>query len=156
MTGKLRAYTILEVTVAMLLSAVSIAIAYTAFSILNKSYKGFDSRNKELAEFVLADKLLKRDFSEAKRLTRSETGIIMQLDSGIISYDFNEEYILRDQYGLRTDTLHLATIERRFTFEQEESNVDSLVDKVQLNTVAGKEPVSLVYSKMYSAEDLFE
>ena len=77
------------------------------------------------------------------------------MDSGIIHYEFNTAYILRNQYSLRTDTIHLATADHLFTFEHQQAGYGSMVDRLQLTVVIDDQAVNRIYTKSYSAADLF-
>ena len=148
------AFTILEVTIAMLLASVSIAIAYTAFTVVSRSYKNYDAKNKALSELALADKLLKKDFAGAEEIIRSENGITLNSKEKQISYEFDTQYILRIQNGLRTDTFRLPVKNLFVGFQTIESTAGGLVDKLQFVTTVMSEDILISSSKTYSAEEL--
>lgn len=148
------AFTILEVTIAMLLASVSIAIAYTAFTLVSRSYKNYDSKNKALSELALADKLLKKDFAEAEEIVRSENGITLNSKEKQISYEFDSQYILRNQNSLHTDTFHLPVKNLFIGFQNIESTPGRPVNKLLLQTTVLEEEITINSSKTYSAEEL--
>lgn len=152
---KLGAYTILEVTVVMILSAVCISIIYTAFSIINGSFIQFNQRNKQLSEIVLTDHLLRKDFFSSEQVRRSEKTLLFKLDSGVISYAFEEGFILRDQFSIRTDTLRLDVEGWDTRFEGREIPDETLLDELNLSVWAEGERIKLSYIKRYSSADLF-
>ena len=53
--NKLQAFTIMEVTIAMLLSAIVIGITYTVFSIVSRSYRSYTNKHEEMNRLLLLD-----------------------------------------------------------------------------------------------------
>jgi type II secretory pathway component PulJ len=151
---KLAAFTIMEVTVSMLIAAIAIAITYTAYSIINRSYSSYDQKNKKIAEFIMADKLLKQDFMLADKIIRTEQGIILESGQGVIQYEFTDSSILRDQYSLRVDTFQLKENQYVPLFENSEADIGERLDQLKLQTTWEGEMINLNYSKIYSAENL--
>ena len=153
---KLPGYTIIEVTVAMLLAAVSIGISYTAYSMIARSYISFDQKNKKVSELLLVDKLLKQDVDACNQIVRTDVGFIFQMKIGEIEYRFENNYIIRDQYRFHIDTLHLINSQLLSTFENKESFAGEVVDKITFNIHEDEKSIPLMYVKQYSAEELFE
>ena len=155
LNSKVEAYTIIEVTVSMLLAAISIAIAYTSYRVITSSYRQFDEKNKKVSEFILTDKLLKRDIAQSNRMLRTIDGFSLAMPEGEVQYHFTEGYILRTQYALRTDTLFLASNELKSSFEESEVFEGELMDQCSFSTRLENSIITLTYRKEYSAEELF-
>jgi hypothetical protein len=155
-SGKVKAFTIVEVTVSMLLAVITIAIAYTSYRIVGNSYRQFDLKNKKLSEFILADKLLKKDVSACKKMIRTDDGISLLINESQIQYGFYKDYILRNQFDLRTDTFLVKNSNFTSQFEKLEAFPGELTDKFQFFAGIGDKTVPLVYFKKYSAEELFK
>ena len=47
---RIKAFTIMEVTVTMLIAAILIGITYTTYSIVLKSYNSFTTKNADMAD----------------------------------------------------------------------------------------------------------
>ena len=154
--AKINAFTIMEVTVSMLLAAISIAIAYTSYRVVSNSYQQFDTKNKNVSEFLFADKALKKDISFCSRMIRIDEGISLITTEGEIIYKFSPDYILRNQFNLRTDTLFLRSAELRSSFEQQEVFLGDLADRISFIATLEDKTISLTYKKDYSAEELFK
>lgn len=150
MNSKARAYTLLEVTVAMVIAAVCIGVVYSAYLVVTKSYMNFDERNRGLSELLLADKLLKKDFLNARKINRIEDGIKVELDSVTINYRFTEQ-ILRNHNDRRIDTFNVDIKEIEYYFEGR--TAESLVDELKLTVTPDGKVVSLIYEKLYCAAD---
>ncbi len=152
---KIKAFTIMEMTVAMVIASISIAITYSAFTIINQSYREFHKKNIFLAKLLVTDKLFKKDFSKAVSINKEPEGISFKMDSGIISYSFNSDYILRNQFGLRTDTLHFIIINPATTFEMREASNGEKIDQLSFQVNANGKLIYYSYQKLYSAADFY-
>ncbi len=155
---KLPAFTIMEVTIAMLVSAILIAIVYTAFTIVSRSYNGFVYKNEEAARLAQLDLLLKRDFRRADLVTRTDSGIVIKNDKDITRYLLEKNEIVRIN-GI-TDTFKVKTEHTLVLFEQQAVDLTSdqpaRVDELDLDLFFQNEKITLRYYKPYSAVNLFE
>lgn len=154
MNNKLSAFTIIEVTVVMLLTAITIAITYNAYRMVSNSYFKFDEKNKKIAEFLLMDKLFKKDIDFAHLINRTENGLQLKNINGNITYDFKPEYIIRNQYQLRNDTFFVKNANLYMTYENEPIEVDKRVDELTFSADIMKTTSQLHYKKTYSSDEL--
>ncbi len=165
---KIPAFTLMEVTIAMLLTSLVIGITYTAYRLVSRSYVDYVHKQEIMATFLTADKLLKQDFSQARRIIRSgenvehstdaddRGGLQIETDAGIIRYVFTPGYLLRDQFALRVDTFKITIKAPVFFFENVPAENGTLIDQVHFETRLEGAPLTLNYKKTYSAQDLFE
>jgi len=159
---KLPAFTLMEVTIAMLLTSIVVGITYTTYRIVSRSYVDYAKKQESLATFLTADKLLKQDFLQAEQILKTgepgsgEEGLQLKMPQGFITYRFAENYLLRDQFALRVDTFKLAVKAPDFSFENVASEEGGRVDQLHFQTQLGGMPLLLHYKKLYSAQDLFE
>jgi len=154
---KIKAYTIMEVTVAMLLSAICISICYTAYAIISNYYASFQKKNETTAIFLSLKQVLERDFLNSSTVLKIENGIELDLDSTKIDYLFTEKAILRKLNTLHTDTFKLQANEVTVFFEGIEVEKGNPVDELNFSTTLGKDvKVPVQIKKIYSAENLFE
>lgn len=153
---KIPAFTLMEVTIAMLIAAIAIGVTFTAYRIVSGVYLDFTRKQNKVATFTTADQLLKQDFFKAKRIIKFNDGLTFEMKTGLINYSFKDDYILRDQFSLGIDTFKLKTSRLIFLFENEEAMNGHLVDQCSFETEVSAEPALLYYRKVYSAEDLFE
>lgn len=154
--GRLSAFTILEVTIAMLLAAITIGIAYTAYTVVGRSYSEYDRKNKKAAEFVLLNKLLKKDIAESEKALQLGEGISLESTQGTIQYAFSPGFITRNQHELQTDTFYVKNNSLLMTFEDKPTEEGDLTDKVSFIADLEGRSITLVFSKRYSSEELFE
>lgn len=153
---KIKAYTLLEVTIAMLLSAICIAICYSAYDIVGKYYASFQQKNQNADVVLSLRHVLQRDFLKSNAVLKSEEGVELQLDSSKIYYIFNPDAVLRKMDELHTDTFKLKSNEVNFFFEGHEVLAPDTIDELRFKMVLDqKTTVPIQLNKAYSAVNLF-
>lgn len=154
---KIRAYTLIEVAVAMLLAGICISICYTAYGIINNYYQNFQQKNQTTDQVLTLKHVLEKDFLQSKSILRSEKGIKLDQDSTAINYLFEQGYILREIPEFHTDTFKIAAQDLRLAFESVEVQEDSLVDEIKFTVILAKGiTVPMQVNKHYSSENLFK
>lgn len=152
---KLPAFTLMEVTIAMLIAGVAIAISFTAYRIVSGAYLTYTKKQERVAVFITADKLMKKDFLNAKRIIRTEAGLSMELQDGTITYELKNDYLLRGQYHLSTDTFKMTLKDINCAFEGVVAPVGTPVDECGFKAAVDAQEIPVHYQKKYSAQDLF-
>lgn len=161
MEKRLPAFTIMEVTITMLLAAIIIAMTYTAYSIVTRAYDSYHDKNSERAVLIQLDKILRRDFERATMIGRTEREVVFtRADSTVIKYDFNANYITRISMAKDTFLIKATTPSTKFegndvneeVAEPEKSRIDELAFAVYLDG----SNLNYHYSKIYSSADLIE
>jgi len=74
---RVKAFTIFEMVITMMITAIVIGIAYTSYSIVVKSYNSFNNKNNDMAVVINLDHLLKRDFERAETILKDTDGIAL-------------------------------------------------------------------------------
>ncbi len=155
---RVKAFTILEVTITMLIAAVLIGITYTTYSIVFRSYSSFNHQNQEMAMLVRLDQWLKKDFARADSIQKDTAGIILNGAGRHIKYTFDPDFIIRtetksDTFQLKTETV-TASFENlpvtEVSTDQEHNRLDDLV----LDIVFRDEKIPYHYHKLYSSANL--
>jgi len=154
LTKKVPAFTLMEVTVSMLIAAIAIAITYTAAHIVTVTYGDYQKKQDHVAAFSLLDRLLKQDFKRSGKLVKTDNGVQLETTGGLIQYEFADDYVIRDQYTLGTDTFRCDPKAVICTFEKRVVISGETIDQLELQTTLQKEEVPLIYHKTYSAQDL--
>ena len=166
-TPQLKAFTIREVTISMLVAAIVIGIAYTTFNLVSKSYLGFKTKNQELAILTRVDQLFNRDFEQASLIQSSNnTIIIYKTNQSPIWYEINPANIIRR--SVVTDTFKVQTQGLSAAFEGKTKNANIEIDESDNPTESGRidelsftmvyqnEQIPCHYTKTYSSVDLIE
>jgi len=160
---RLKAFTILEMTVAMLIAAIVIGITYTAYSIVSKSYLNFKSRNEDMAVFARLDQLLRRDFERSESINSSGNKIQMYgLNSHIINYELASGYIIRNAQNI--DTFRVRSDHYQLFFQgkpqnnSEETDIkndeSNRIDEFSFVVTFRGDTSSYSYYKKYSSVNL--
>jgi type II secretory pathway component PulJ len=153
---KIPAFTLMEVTIAMLIAAIAIAMTYTAYRIISGTYSSYAKKQDRVAAFSLADRLLKNDFLGADHIIKTTEGVDFKSGNGLISYQFKDSLMLRSQHVLQTDTFKFPLKTVCLTFENMEAEVATEVDQLEYETSLEAQPITLTYKKRYSSQNLFK
>jgi prepilin-type N-terminal cleavage/methylation domain-containing protein len=157
---RLKAFTILEVTITMLIAGVLIGITYTSYSIVFKSYHSFSVKNEDMTVLITLDHLLKRDFEKADTILKDTGGIILTKDNRLIKYEFMPDFVVR--IAARTDTFKVQTQELNTTFENvpivelQATAEENRIDGLDFIVIFQNEKIPFHYRKLYSSENLIQ
>ena len=152
MNKRVKAFTIMEITVAMLISALVIAITYTCYTIVYQSYTSYQSRQSKLAEINQFTQTLTRDLERSEIVLLRADTIIIKNES--ITYQIRPEYTLRTK-GI-TDTFKVKTADLACFFEGRALNAESagLADEISFTIIVGDAKIPYHYLKSYSSQNL--
>jgi hypothetical protein len=104
----LKAFTILELLIGMILSGIVLTATFTAYRITTQQYKSYSEKSVTITEVSFLVSTLGTDFEKAKTIIRSfENNIVLQSENSMLEYRFSEKYVLRNNF-LRCDTFHVA------------------------------------------------
>lgn len=146
----------MEVTVAMLLSAICITICYTAYSLIGGYYRSFQQQNEQTDTVMMLKQVMENDFLKSNYCLKREDGLVLVKDTGAIYYTFRPDYITRKINELHADTFKLQNTLPTSYFESKEKLVNDTIDEVKFEvTLFKKEKISFQLLKNYSAENLF-
>jgi hypothetical protein len=147
----------MEVTIAMLLSAICISICYTAYGIIGNYYAKFQQKNQTANTVLALRQVLARDFLKSKLIIHHEDGLELQQDGLSIYYNFSPETIQRRLNEEHTDTFSLKYHDLRYTFEGREIMVADTIDQLNFKIILDSlTTVPVQFNKKYSAENLFK
>lgn len=155
---RLKAFTILEVTITMLIAGVLIGITYTSYSIVFKSYHSFTTKNEDMAVLINLDHLLKRDFEKADTILKDASGIVLTKDNQLIKYTFMSDFVVRT--AARIDTFKVQTQDVNTSFESvpiveiQATAEENRIDGLDFILIFQNEKVPCHYRKLYSSENL--
>jgi hypothetical protein len=154
--GRIEAYTLMEVAVAMLLAAVCISICYTAYGMIGNYFSVFEKKNNVAQQVLALQRTMDNDIQRSRLLLRTADGIMVQQDSLNVRYHFSGAMLSREAEGLRTDSFTLVLSEEDFRFENRVSLEGDTVDRIGFVIALEKGgKVPMLFKKVYSAQDLF-
>jgi prepilin-type N-terminal cleavage/methylation domain-containing protein len=152
---KIKAFTLMEVTVAMLISAICITVCYTAYSIIANYYSSFQLKNQAADHVLSLKQVMEIDFLKSNCLLKTEDGIELLQDSTAIQYTFTNSTVLRKLGVLHTDTFKVQYSNLKTYFETNEIVETDTIDRVNFTVLLNQTSVPIQINKYYSAKDLF-
>jgi prepilin-type N-terminal cleavage/methylation domain-containing protein len=143
---KVKAFSFLEVLVAIVISGIVISTVYSVYVFTYKQYFKYSVIKTNMRNYVEFTSTLNTDFENAKKvLKNSDYEIEMQLNERLINYQFNNDYVLRT-VNLKSDTFLLATENMQITVLNEFGN-EPLISYLKL----GVKDNVLAFYKDYGA-----
>jgi hypothetical protein len=126
--GKVKAFTLVELVVAMVLAIIVIGIAYYAIQINQRSFSQAGKSLNKGVEVLQLQTLLKDDFSLAERIEWNSSVLRIFSHSGEFLYSFQDSIIVRDNQMI-TDTFRFShySVETSFLFDS-----PPLVEKINI------------------------
>jgi Tfp pilus assembly protein PilE len=155
-----KAFTLMEVAITMLITALLIGLAYTSYGIIVKSYRSFVTKNDGIQELVSLDHVLARDFDRAELVIKDNDGIILKNTQHSIKYSFSPTFIIRE--ALRTDTFNVQIQDLQTSFEHvpiievQETEEQNRIDELSFTLLFQNEKIPYHYGKRYSAANLIQ
>lgn len=155
---RIKAYTLLEVTIAMLITALAVGIMYSSYSLTMKLYAKYADRQRRQSYIAGLSSVLNKDLfrcESAKIINNSE--VELRESSGkVITYRFLQDCILRNLQDGRSDTFKLAENKVQFFFEGRSLHNNDCFDQMLLSAKADSIWVSFSFSKVYSSEQILK
>lgn len=155
---KLNAFTILEVTVTMLVSGILIGMTYTIYVIVSRSFTSFRQKNDKISVVVNLDHVLARDFDLADTILKDTDGILVKKPAGNIKYAFYPDFITRE--SVKTDTFKVQCTAVTTSFEDiplndlQTDNEKNRIDGLDFVLLFDGKQIPCAYRKIYSSADL--
>ncbi len=148
---RVKAFTIIEMTVVMLLSAIVISMAYFAFELLSRRYVKYKEQSEVFYKVTLLDQLLSRDFFVSDSI-KSEGEILKVYKADITSdYHFGSKYVVR-QFSGQTDTFYFNVEKKELLYNQQLiADGNSMTDQLNLTLLLNGKVLEYNYIKHYSA-----
>ena len=148
---KLKAFTIIELTVITLLSGIVISIAYFVFFILQKQYNTYDKTGKYQLEITTLSRLLTEDFQKSDSIiSSSEKSLLTYKNNIVTDYKFDVNYITRSKSSV-TDTFHFNTENTVLLLDEVPVSVPGIwIDELKFETNYHQKKLSFHFYKKYA------
>ncbi|WPU99881.1 hypothetical protein SNE26_28130 [Mucilaginibacter sp. cycad4] len=158
--NRVPAFTIMELTVAMLISAIVIGLMYSAYAIISHSYLSFIDRNGNTSTLALLDRRLSRDIDKAEMIYRDSNTVTLRSHKDTVIYRFQANRVIRQK--LLADTFKVSTESFSTLFESvpvdgnPPNGEEKKIDDLQIVLLAEGEKIPYHYRKTYSSVNLFQ
>jgi prepilin-type N-terminal cleavage/methylation domain-containing protein len=103
---KIRAFTLVEVIVTLVVSGVVVSLAGSSYYVVKKQFQHFELRNKKVLQVKQLNYLLSKDFKECNKVLKAQNSIeVVYKQRPNVSYSFGGKGIIRNQSS-RQDTFY--------------------------------------------------
>lgn len=157
--SKVAGYTILEMVIAMLITGIVIAMAWSVFSLVLRSFDAYQSKHNDTEQLTRLNILLQKDFYKATIITRDSGGIRLLTDTTSVRYELDSSFIVR--HTVVTDTFKFQVTDPVFTMnsvpvanEPRMSEEEKRIDHFNVTILFNKRAIPYFYDKKYSSQDL--
>lgn len=150
-TGRIKGFTLIELTVAMLISGFAVAAALSAYLTIESYYYRLKDRNESVTEILLFQNVIKQDLRNADIIQYNNNKLIFtETNSNTIKYIFNDYEVLRNKIG--TDTFKVeAELLKVYTDDYNEK----LVTGADIIILSEKIEIPINLRKIFTHEQLF-
>jgi len=154
---KIRAFTIIELVVVMVISGIAISIAGLSYDIINMQMLNYETTSARLLSTIQFNHLLKTDFIQAKKVIKEQGSLkFVSENKNEISYYFDEDNIIRRMAYL-ADTFQLSVFNvKQQLINEVQKNDGDLVDELSFQLTNLEHTQYFHYYKTYGADVLME
>lgn len=152
---KLKAFTVIEMIVALILVAIVVSIAFAALSLTNKQLYSFQRRFDTMSDCRLLQNALSQDIQHAERVTGQAGTLRCTKDQWRVLYTFGDSVIIRQDAALSTDSFFFKVDAVFLGFEGIPQHKEGgLIDEISLSLKRKEEVFTVHQRKMYDASVL--
>lgn len=148
---QLKAFTIIEMLVVLVLSALVFGIASSAWLYFERLNSKINNDQSYLVSFNKFDYLIKNDVNNANEISGTETDLFFKMNSQKIHYQFLDTAIVRIQDEI-SDTINIHY--KKQIYFAEKSN--DLINKIGFIFELYNNSISKNYTKWYDNKTLLE
>ncbi|WP_285060247.1 PulJ/GspJ family protein [Pedobacter ginsengisoli] len=152
---RIKAFTLIELVLAMMLAAIVMGMAYSAFTVFTRVYGRFHSKNLAHADVQLFRQVLQSDMEKAALIELREGQLNFKdpLSSEALSYSFGTDYLVRTHHSV-ADTFKMKRLILLSSFENS-SVSEGIADRLVFRFEHEGAPVTMTAAKVYTSADLF-
>jgi prepilin-type N-terminal cleavage/methylation domain-containing protein len=163
---KLNAFTLIELTIALVLSAIIVSFALLIFRQVNQSYDIFKSTTEAQMQLIQFKEMLTHDIEQSNAIIKNEDNDFklkienLAFDTigsiNTIEYSWTKNVIKRKVENLAIDSFRFDFIELKFSlFGNPVTTQDGLIDGIYIRLNSNNQ-INLTFTKQYGAIDLIE
>lgn len=156
--NSLKAFTILELVMAMLLMGLIVSMGYMGWRVFTQHFNKLNNDSAHANSFMLLNTAFANDMDRSSKIFLTESGLSFQIDNYLVDYYAVAEKFIRvenKEAGEKIDTfyVHLANQEVRMNNIVQDS-LGAFIDHIMLDLAFGKDTLSLTIPKHYDATSL--
>jgi prepilin-type N-terminal cleavage/methylation domain-containing protein len=152
---KIKAFTLIELLICMILSAIIIGMGYAAYRESYKRFLAYSGMKKNIVDAIRVNSVLNNDFCQAERVYYNSGNILFNnKNKPAIEYEFTSATIIRKVYN-QADTFHFSAINTLPVYVDNDAiATEGLIKAFSFETEMYKQTLPFYYSKTYSAETI--
>lgn len=152
--GKLNAFTLFEVLIAMVISSLVLLSGFYSYSAIQKAFLNYQEHANTLLENKRLTTWLQHDFSKANKVYGFSDKIICYLSEQEVIYNIDYSMIIREVNTIK-DTFNLSVDIMEYALKQEKKYSDNeLIDELSFQLQLAKQKQVYVFTKQYDAATL--
>lgn len=152
---KIKAFTLLELLIGMIISSIVISLGYMTYFIVYKQYVNYKETRETISHIMQMKTVLTDDFSTAHTIISPlKDQLKLNNEKGIaaVEYDFSARYITRKE-GAEIDTFHLISSEYVPLYVDPTKNEYlPLITGFSFDAMVLGEKEHFVFTKQYAAD----
>lgn len=152
MRTRFKAFTLLEMTIAMLIAAVCMGIAFYVLRTFTQMGEAQQREKQTAFQLQLFHHHMQKEFLEANEIRFVENTLTLDRSSGQTRYAFLDSAVVRSQQGIPTDTLYGRP--EQLTVGYIQNLPQEIVEICHFELQTENERYPFVLRKEYSAENL--
>jgi prepilin-type N-terminal cleavage/methylation domain-containing protein len=149
---KLKAFTLFELLVGMIISSIVIGFGYAGYTLIYRQYLNYSVTKRGIIDVVQLNAILNNDFITSESAKLEMDKLILNYENGLQKeYSFGEKYILRKEQEY-VDTLKIGVMNVIANRNGDEQVTDLLISELSFDAVIHEETMHFHFIKSYSAE----
>jgi prepilin-type N-terminal cleavage/methylation domain-containing protein len=150
---KLKAFTLLEVLIAMVISTLVIGAGFVGYEFTMKQYYAFRENSTVMSDACIFQSVLKKDICLARRVSLTSYGLSCNTQEKFIRYDFKRDYVLRINENDMRDTFHIKNDSLSLLYNNlVQIDPGKQIDRISFRIDLHGELQSVVITKEYGAD----
>lgn len=152
---RIRAFTMLEALISLILTGIIIALSYSLFTLVNKQMALFEKENTAVIEYNLFNSTLANDINNSNDFEYQDSNLILEnYAKPKVTYRFDNSVITRVIENHKLDSFKIQTFGKNYkivTPKQSQLNMllRLLNDTIQVNYFLKKQNSSVINQKLF-------
>lgn len=154
MMQKIKAFTLMELLIGMIIGCIVVALGYSTYNIIFKQYSAYKAIKNKVVEIMQLNTVMNNDFTTADFITFSDNKLILNNRDTLLEYYFNDSYIIRtnntfaDTFQLKTTNFLVKSV------DSTELNATDMLTNFNFDMLVSGDTQHVTFTKNYSAETL--
>lgn len=151
----IKAFTMLEALISLILTGIIIALSYSLFTLVNKQMALFEKENTAVIEYNLFNSTLANDINNSNDFEYQDSNLILEnYAKPQVIYRFENSFITRVVENHKLDSFKIQTFEQDYKIitpkhSQLNMSLRLLNDTIQVNYFLNKQNSSVINQKLF-------